>query len=357
MADAEDGREIIDRTYDPSADDDAAVATANTMRERAGESRLKLWILLDANRLVATGVLAGTFFVLLVVTGIALDPPFLSTVADGDVLDTMFSTMASATITGVTLVVTITQVVISQELGPFDDQRARMSGAMDTREYIRELTGLDAAPADPSALLSSLVAAAQVEAANVADATAKIDDEDASEELSSFCDSLSENADVVLDRLHGAQFGTYDLLSAALDFNYGRKVFEVDRLLARHADAIDDPTSAALNDLRDALVMFGPAREHIKTLYFQWALTSLSQLVAYAAVPALLVSLSMLAFVDAATFTGSIAGVNNVVWVTMLALTVSLLPFLLLLSYVLRIATVAKRTLSIGPFVLRDSQR
>jgi hypothetical protein len=357
MADADDRDEIIDRTYDPSEDDDAAVATANTMRERAGESRLKLWILLDANRLVATGVLAGTFFVLLVVAGIALDPPFLSTVASGDVLDTMFSTMASATITGVTLVVTITQVVISQELGPFDDQRVRMSGAMDTREYVRELTGLDAAPADPSALLSSLVAAAQVEAANVEDATAKLNDEDADEELSNFCDSLSENADVVLDRLHGAQFGTYDLLSAALDFNYGRKVFEVDRLLARHADAIDGPTSEALNDLRDALVMFGPAREHIKTLYFQWALTSLSQLVAYAAVPALLVSLSMLAFVDASTFTGSIAGVSNVVWVTMLALTVALLPFLLLLSYVLRIATVAKRTLSIGPFVLRDSQR
>ncbi|MDS0299788.1 hypothetical protein NDI76_13645 [Halogeometricum sp. S1BR25-6] len=357
MTDGTERSEILDRTYDPSEDDDATVGSANTMRERAGESRLKLWILLEANRLVATGVLATVFFVLLVIGGISLDPPFLTTVRSGDVLDSIFATMASATITGVTLVVTITQVVISQELGPFGDQRSRMSGAMDTREYIRELTGLNSAPADPSALLSALVAAAQVQATNVKDATERIDDEDATDELAEFCDSTSENADVVLDRLHGATFGTFDLLSAALDFNYGRKVFEVDRLLARHNDAIDERTRTALNDLRDALVMFGPAREHVKTLYFQWALTSLSQLVAYAAIPALLVSVGMLAFVDYTTFTGSFLAVDNIVWVTMFAFSVSILPFLLLLSYVLRIATVAKRTLSIGPFVLRDSQR
>ncbi|SFR51921.1 hypothetical protein [Halogeometricum limi] len=353
----DDESDVVEQTYDPAEDDDATVGSANTMRERAGESRLKLWILLESNRLVATGVLAGAVFVVLLLVGVVLEPPFATSVASGDVLDSIFTTMASGTITGVTLVVTITQVVISQELGPFDDQRVRMSGTMDTREYVRELTGLDAAPADPSALMSSLVAAAAIEAGNVNEATSKIDDEDATEELAEFTDSLRQNADVVLDRLDGAQFGTFGLLSSALDFNYGRKVFEVDRLLARHNDAIGDETREALGDLRDALVMFGPAREHIKTLYFQWALTSLSQSVAYAAVPALLVSLSMVAFVDAATFPGAFVGIDSILWVTSLALALSLLPFLLLLSYVLRIATVSKRTLAIGPFVLRDSQR
>ncbi|WP_313691618.1 hypothetical protein [Halorarum halobium] len=34
---------------------------------------------------------------------------------------------------------------------------------------------------------------------------------------------------------------------------------------------------------------------------------------------------------------------------------VSLLPFAFLLSYILRIVTVTKRTLSIGPFILRET--
>jgi len=37
--------------------------------------------------------------------------------------------------------------------------------------------------------------------------------------------------------------------------------------------------------------------------------------------------------------------------------TVSMLPFTLLLSYILRIVTVTKRTLSIGPFILRETDR
>ncbi|QLG47331.1 hypothetical protein [Natrinema halophilum] len=32
-------------------------------------------------------------------------------------------------------------------------------------------------------------------------------------------------------------------------------------------------------------------------------------------------------------------------------------PFLLLIAFILRIATIAKRTLAIGPFILRESSR
>jgi hypothetical protein len=39
------------------------------------------------------------------------------------------------------------------------------------------------------------------------------------------------------------------------------------------------------------------------------------------------------------------------------AFTITLVPFLLFVSYLLRILTVAKRTLAIGPLILRESQR
>jgi len=49
-------------------------------------------------------------------------------------------------------------------------------------------------------------------------------------------------------------------------------------------------------------------------------------------------------------------GVDHVTLVVGAAFAVTLLPFLLFVSYVLRVLTLAKRTLAIGPLVLRDSK-
>ena len=129
-------------------------------------------------------------------------------------------------------------------------------------------------------------------------------------------------------------------------------------MVADFADDLSEDQRTAFDDLRTSLTMFGPAREHIKTLYFQWALVELSQFILYAAVPAIVVAGGMLAFVGAETF-GSSTFLNTpvVTWVVAGAFTISLVPFLLFTSYILRVATVAKRTLAIGPLILRDSQR
>jgi len=52
-----------------------------------------------------------------------------------------------------------------------------------------------------------------------------------------------------------------------------------------------------------------------------------------------------------------VLGAGTVVLVTSLAFTLAILPFLLFASYVFRIATVAQRTLAMGPLILRESER
>jgi len=71
---------------EPNVDTDMDVSTANTMRERAGESRLKLWILLSANRLVVTAVLALVIFVVFVVSVTVLPPPLVPQLESGDTI-------------------------------------------------------------------------------------------------------------------------------------------------------------------------------------------------------------------------------------------------------------------------------
>ncbi|WP_101295506.1 hypothetical protein [Halegenticoccus soli] len=331
------------------------VSTENTMRERAGESRAKLWLLLGANRLVVTGAIAAAFFALFVLFGAVIYPPFRSTVTGSDTIGTMFSTMLSAVITGVTLVVTISQLVISQENGPLGDQHRRMSDTMDVRAFVGEVIG-ETTPSDPSTLLRKLIDATEARANELTESVADSDNETLRREVDEFTDSLTGNSEIVKDQLEDAEFGTFGVLFAALNFNYSWKIHQVERIRDKHGDDLNRKTRETLEELRTALSMFGPVREHVKTLYFQWALVDLSQLILYAAIPALLVAGGMLAFVKGQSFGGAVLGVSTILWIVGAAFTVTLIPFFLFVSYVLRVATVAKRTLAIGPVVLRDSE-
>ena len=338
------------------SDTSSDIGTANTMRERAGESHLKIWLLLGANRLHVTAVLTLVVFVGFVAAVTLLPKPLTPQLQTGDTIETMFSTMLSAIITGTTLVVTIGQLVLSQENGPLGDQRDRMENSMDFRDFTEELIG-SPSPADPSTFLREIVGVAQQRAEDLREQVSENDADGLQEDVDEFTDSLVGNSETVRDQLEGASFGTFDVLFAALNYNYGWKIFQVERIANEYEDDLSEDELALLDELKTALSLFGPAREHVKTLYFEWALVSLSQMILYAAVPALVIAGIMLTVVDAGTFPGQTLGVANMTLAIGLAFTITLVPFLLFTAYVLRIVTVAKRTLAIEPLILRDSQR
>jgi hypothetical protein len=329
----------------------------DTMRGRVPGSSAKLWLLMGASRWAVAAILLGLTFAVLVVLG-ALDPAGLSgSVESKDPIETLGQAFLTAIITGVTLVVTINQVVLSQELGAVGDQRERMAGAMQFREDVAEATEASVAPPEPSAFLRALVDAASARAEALAEAV-RDGDAELQERVEQYVEGIQRNAESVTDQLEGAQFGTFEVLFAALNFNYSWKLYEARRLGNAHAAELPEAAADELDRLVETLELFGPAREHFKTLYFQWELINLSRAMLYAAVPALLVSMGMILYLDnLGTVVGGTLGVHNLVWVVAAASTVALLPFVLLLSYVLRIATVAKRTLAIGPFVLRETDR
>jgi len=336
--------------------DDDSIGTANTMRGRENATGFRLLVLMQLNRLALTAVLVFVVFLAFAVTVTLLSPDFVAQVRSGDLLDTMFSSMITVIVTGSTLVVSIGQLVISQEDGPLGDQRRRMSDTLDFREYTSEILG-ETTPADPSAFLRLLIDATTERTRAVRERLLDNSDEQVRTEVDEFTDSVIGNASEVSDQLEGASFGTFEVLFAALNFNYSWKIFQVDRISNEHAAALDETDQQRLQELKTVLSMFGPAREHIKTLYFQWELISFSQLTLYTAVPALIVAGVMMGIVDATTITGSTLGVANLTWLVGAAFAVTLTPFLLFVAYLLRILTVAKRTLAVGPLILRESQR
>jgi hypothetical protein len=329
-------------------------APSDLLRERVGASRLKLWLLLEADRRLVTGVLSIAVFVVLVGAG-SISPIAERALRAGDSVDTLFQALLTATITGVTLVLTLNQLVLSQELGAVGDQRERMEAAMQFRRDVADAIGTPVSPSHPAQFLRALVQVAGERAETLRDAVSDADDETLQTSVESFAADIASNADQVAAGLDGAKFGEFDVVSSALNFNYSRKIFTARRIRERHGAALDGAGTAALDELIELLRLFGPTREHFKTLYFQWELINLSQRILTASIPALLVSTSMIAFFDAETY-GAV-GFDPVTLVVAVAAatTVTVFPFLLLLSYIMRIATVAKHTLSIGPFVLRGT--
>lgn len=321
-----------------------------TMRERVGENRYKLWILMRMDRMVLAGAIASMVFGALLAISFVGPAPMHRVVETADGLWWVFSALITAVITVVALVVTFNQLVLSQELGALGDQRKRMQDAEAFREDVEQWLDVEVSPPEPASFMSAILASIHHHADTIQPA------DEIGEELLSYRNEVCEDARTVGDSLENAQFGTFDLVFAALNFNYSWKIYEAKRLMAEREAHLSEKSMTALEDLVTILGFFGPAREHIKTLYFQWELVNLSRAMLYSSLPALVVATGMLLYVDTAGVSATTLGVDNLVWLVTVGITVALLPFFILVSFVLRIATVAKRTLAIGPFVLRDVQ-
>ncbi|MFC4543959.1 hypothetical protein ACFO5R_18690 [Halosolutus amylolyticus] len=330
---------------------------SDTMAERSAASTWKHQLLLNANRWVVTvGLMAFVFVGLLVVA--RLSPVSLrALVGTSDPIGTLFQALTTALITGVTLVVTINSLVLSQEIGAVEDQRTRLEGALEFRENVGGSIDAPISPPEPASFVQAIVAASEERALDFREAVSDSQDADLQERVDDFVDNLTTHAESVRADLDDAQFGTYEVVKAALDYNYSWKIFRTRRIRNTHADSFTDEAREAYDDLLESLKLFGLAREHFKTLYFQWELINLSRAMMYVAVPSLIVTMSMLLFFDSNAVIGVFLGVDLLVWIVALAATIAVTPFLLLIAFILRIATMAQRTLAIGPFILRESGR
>ncbi|MFC6903928.1 hypothetical protein [Halalkalicoccus tibetensis] len=325
--------------------------------ERIRNSQFRLWLLLRLNRWVLAGAILSIVFVSLVVATQARISPFRVLVSDNDALWWIFSAFIGAIITGVTLVVSIGQIVLSQELGAVGDQRERMEESMDFRKDIEDEIDLSVSPPEPAAFLKLLVDRTGAQAEHLQEVVEDERDEELKEKIDDYVDDLLENAEEVSDGLDNAQFGTFEVLWSSFKFNYSWKIFEARRIRNDHRESLSEDAEETFDELLERLKLFGPAREHFKTLYFQWELVNVSRALLYASIPALITIGIILMNVGPTAFPGTTLGIDNIVWVAAFGFTVGVTPFVILLSYTLRIMTLAKRTLAMGPFILRKAER
>lgn len=323
----------------------------NTLRERADVNEYWFWLLVGANRWALAGGLAIAIFLAFMLAGVLKPVSLQATMESRDIVESLFAGLVGAIITGTTLVVTINQLVLSQEIGSLGSQRSRMDTTLDVRGKTDELLETSS-PSEPAAYLDALIETNETRAKNLRETMSGTENQRLQEQIGVYVDDLLENADHARRHLDNADFGTFNVMSPALDYNYDKKLNDLRRLGERYGDDLTSKERDAVRDMLEALTMYGVLREYNKDLYIQWSLVKLSRAILYAAVVALTVAGGMVIFVGPETFTNTFLGIETVLWVVSTAFALSTLPFLLFMSYILRLATITKQTLSIGPLNL-----
>ncbi|WP_117592927.1 hypothetical protein [Haloprofundus halophilus] len=326
-------------------------ANAAEGRDRSLAERL----LLDANRMTVTAMLSSATLVLLTALG-TLDLPFRSILTTGDTVETLFQTLIGVLITGMTLVVSINQLVLSQEFGSLGRQSERMEKSMAFRkESEREFrwTG----PPEPDRFLETLVDTSLERTRALREAVEDNSDRTLRRRVDQFVDRIESSAERVSEELANAQFGEFTVTRAALGYNYSWKIYVLRRVYWEHRENLSEDERDAFDDVVDVLELFGPAEEFFKAHYLQWELVNLSRRILFTGIPALVVTVVAALYLKPGVVSGSLLGIPLSVWLINLGITLALVPFFVFTAYVLRTASIAKQTGAIGPFVLHESER
>ncbi|RQG91699.1 hypothetical protein EA462_04635 [Natrarchaeobius halalkaliphilus] len=306
-------------------------------------ARVRDWVLVDGDRIfVSTLISVAAFLVFLGLGELGI----ISFVND-DSITRLAGGMIAGTFSLVTLVVSINQLILSQEFAAAGESEDQLEAILSFRADAADATDVPAVPASPTRVLELLVETIGDRARTLAATVDHRDDEFATR-VRRYTNSIEESAERADETLEHTSFGTFRAVSAAIGYDDDWQLY-VARHLRGREDDLPDEARDALEELIETIQLFSVAREQFKTTYLQRELTRFSQLTIYCGVPAIL-SAMLIGFLYADIGGASISlGYLPIVVSALIAVVLS--PLALLTSYILRTATVTRRTASVGPML------
>ncbi|WP_254522411.1 hypothetical protein [Natrinema caseinilyticum] len=306
--------------------------------------RAREWLLVEGDRVVVAALLLVGVFVVLVVLH---DVGVISFVNSNSVTR-VASGMIAGTFSLVTLVVSINQLILSQEFATAGSAQKRLESVIGFRADVADEASVAASPVSQTKLLELLVESIARDAAAVEDAVAD-HDEEVRRAITRYTNIVQSETGRIGETLEHTSFGTFRAVLAATDYDEDWQLY-VGTHLRRAYDASLSPTATErLEDLLESLKLFHVAGEQFRTTYLQRELTRFSQLTVYCGVPAILSAILVgLLYADV---TGPSVNIAVLPYVSIGLIGVVLSPLTLLVSFILRTTTITRRTASTGPML------
>lgn len=318
----------------------------NTSRDT---SRVIRWVFLDGNRaLLFTVLLVGIFLLAVLLSRIGL-----VTVLNATPITTLVGALIGGMLPFITVVLAIIQLTLSEEFGTTGTFRERLDETEEFRQNIEEHTNVEMSPAEPGDFLRLLFVTIRDRTAEISESSFSSNDEQLQKDIEEYMQYLGTQVDQAKANLEAAQFGTFEVVSVILDFNDARHIYNTRRILTDYAETLSDTEIEAFESIETLLDDIHIARLYFKTVYIQQELVNLSRLLLYVGFPALITG-GFLILIYGNLLALSLGKPFYVLLVSAVV-TIVFAPFVVLLTYVLRIATVAQWTAAdFGPFLLKQ---
>jgi len=328
---------------------DESGASAEPNERRSGFERVRDWLLLDGNRLVVAGlVLAGVLAALVAIEAAGLVP--LRSVQP---VYYVFSALVGGNITLITVVVSLNQLLLSQEFQTPGQLRSQIADIAEYRREVEEAAG-EVAPVKPMGFLKLLLENTRREAQRLGGLSFGAVDDEVGDRIDDLVEALTAQMDAVDRLLDEPDASTFEVLSVTLTTNYAEQIREIRRIRRTYGEELPDGVAGALDGLVDRLRHVDIARQYFKSVYLQQELSSLSRVLLYAGIPAELVGVVFLLWLTAGSGPEMLRTVRLLLPA---AITVGFLPLALLVSFILRTATVTQRTAATLPFTTPEQER
>jgi hypothetical protein len=307
------------------------------------------WFLLSGSRLAVTGLgllVVSAAVWAAVATG--LSPLERRT----PILYLLFA-LISGNFTLIAIVISISQFVLARHLESPGEIREKMDEMVQYRREVGATTHQRVVPIAPSEFVLLLFRSIDrkgeaLSAELAAGDAASPESERLVAEVDELVAGLDEHVEYVIALLTRPTTGLNYALFATLNAEYERYIYAAWRLRTEHADALPGAVVDALDDLVETLEQVDVARRVFKTVFIQSELAALSRTLLYIGIPVQVGTVVLMLLFTAPA--GAAVAPATLRFLIPAVVTVGFAPILLLAAYILRLATVAKRTASMYPF-------
>lgn len=311
---------------------------------------VKEWILVNGSRGVIAGILTVVIF--LFVTSISV-----STFAPWATIQPVFYVfvgLITGNVTIITIVVSISQLLLSKELKPPDELRSQVTSAAEYRESVKSATN-QVPPVDPLGFLRLLFESMRQDAQQLGGLAASGIDEEIFEEIDQIVTDVTERTDTVDALLQESDATRITVLSAALTTNFAGEIRHLHQIQSRRGDDLPAHLNEMIDDLVRHLQDIDVARQYFKTIYLQEELAILSRRLFYVSLPVVTILASGLLIFTASSGASVSRSVLGILLPAII--TIGLTPLTVLFAFVLRIATISQRTAAMLPFTTPSQGR
>jgi len=320
------------------------VVAAKLATDPARRARLRRWLLLSGDRWRIAALMVGTVglgtFLLSLVDAVG--------VAEGSFVATVFGAVISGLFSFVPIVVAVNQLTVARLFGSPEQVREQVDDvATFRREFERDHPEVSVSPTEPAPFLGVAVEVVAGQADALAAAADSLEGRPRAA-VDAYVGVVRAQVADVRAHLDGSHQRLIEILPPMMGDSYSRNVNDARRIRERFSEELPGAARDQLAELEESFVALDVLRQYFKALYLTQELSYLSRFIGYTGVGAFLVAtLVIMAFANGQPMGGHPVLLDGLL---SLAFAAVFVPFAVLLSFLLRVATIAKRTAAPGTF-------